>query len=165
MMINTDLYVRDVPGQLVSSLEPISAADGNIVGVVHNREQLVSGRISVNVTFDVDPARLEALKREWGERDVIVAKMGSVTETYPMDYMLIGDLSASYIEGLFDEASQRIGLRSVDVEYSSRNGDGGKRTAMVSVKVGREEELAELDAFLSAACREAGLVYVRGLDR
>ena len=42
MKINADIYVKDVPGTLVSSLEPISTLGGNIVGVVHNREQIVS---------------------------------------------------------------------------------------------------------------------------
>ena len=54
MMVNAELYVRDLPGQLVGSLEPISLVDGNIVGVVHNREQMVNQRICVNVTFQIN---------------------------------------------------------------------------------------------------------------
>ena len=50
MMVNAELYVRDLPGQLVGSLEPISMVDGNIVGVVHDREQKVNNRILVSVT-------------------------------------------------------------------------------------------------------------------
>ena len=40
MKINADIYVKDVPGTLVSSLEPISTLGGNIVGVVHNRDTM-----------------------------------------------------------------------------------------------------------------------------
>ena len=64
MKISADIYVKDVPGTLVSSLEPISTLGGNIVGVVHNREQVVSGRISVNVIFNIEPQSLDALKKE-----------------------------------------------------------------------------------------------------
>ena len=63
MKISADIYVKDVPGTLVSSLEPISTLGGNIVGVIHNREQVVSGRISVNVIFNMDQKSLDALKR------------------------------------------------------------------------------------------------------
>ena len=38
MIVNAELYVRDMPGQLVGSLDPISLVDGNILGVVHNRD-------------------------------------------------------------------------------------------------------------------------------
>ena len=76
MKINADIYVKDVPGTLVSSLEPISTLGGNIVGVVHNREQIVSGRISVNVIFNMEQSSLDALKKEWKARDIIIADFG-----------------------------------------------------------------------------------------
>ena len=79
MKINADIYVKDVPGTLVSSLEPISTLGGNIVGVVHNREQVVSGRISVNVIFYMEPQSLDALKKEWKARDIIIADIGEAS--------------------------------------------------------------------------------------
>ena len=164
MKINADLYVKDVPGQLVSSLEPISSVDGNIVGVVHNREQTINGRIVVNVTFDVDPDQVDHLKKIWKSRDVIVAKLDSVIETFTMDYMLVGNLSASYIEELFNEASNEISLESIDIGYSSKTAND-TRTAMISVKVQKDEDLKKLDKFLSSACRKAGFVYIRGVGQ
>ena len=164
MKINTDLYVKDVPGQLVSSLEPISSVDGNIVGVVHNREQTINGRIVVNVTFDIDPDRVDRLKKIWKSRDVIVAKLDSVVETFTMDYMLIGSLSASYIENLFNEASKEISLNSIDIGYSSKTAND-TRTAMISVKVQKDDDLKKLDEFLSSACRKTGFIYIRGVGQ
>lgn len=162
MKINADLYVKDVPGQLVSSLEPISSVDGNIVGVVHNREQSVNGRIVVNVTFDVDPNQVDNLRKIWKSRDVIVAKLDSVVETFTMDYMLVGNLSASYIEELFGEASTEISFESIDIGYSSKTAKD-TRTAMISVKVQKDDDLKKLDRFLSSACKKAGFVYIRGV--
>ena len=31
MIVNAELYVKDLPGQLVGSLEPIPLVDGNIM--------------------------------------------------------------------------------------------------------------------------------------
>ena len=79
MLVNADIYVKDIPGQLVSALEPMSTVNANIIGVVHSRDQMISGRIAVNITFDIDPERIDSLKEIWTSRDVIVAKIDSVT--------------------------------------------------------------------------------------
>jgi ACT domain-containing protein len=164
MKINADLYVKDIPGQLVGSLEPISAMNGNIVGVVHNREQVISGRIAVNVTFDIDLDKVETLKKEWKSRDVIVARMGTAFEVFSMDYMLIGNVKASAIEEMINEVSESIDFESVDVEYSSKI-SSSTRTAMISAKVHSQQDLDTLDKFLSNSSKKAGFVYVRGLGQ
>ncbi len=163
MMVNADLYVKDLPGHLVGSLEPISMVDGNIVGVVHDREQKVNQRICVNVTFKIDSnVELDKLKEIWKTRDVMIARIGSVYETYTMNYMLVGSFTASYIERLLDEASNVVAYESVDVSYSSTNEDSTK-TAMLTVEVKSKDELDKLDSFLNSACKEAGIIYIRGL--
>ncbi|MDN5358136.1 MAG: hypothetical protein PWR17_1305 [Candidatus Methanomethylophilaceae archaeon] len=163
MIVNAELYVKDLPGQLVGSLEPISMVDGNIMGVVHDREQIVNHRISLNVTFEVeDTTQLKRLEDIWKSRDVIISSIGSVYSTFSMEYLLIGHITASYIERLMDEASQAVTIDSIDIQYSSKNHDE-KRTAMISVKVREECDLDRLDRFLRYACREGAITYIRGL--
>lgn len=163
MMVNAELYVKDLPGQLVSSLEPISLVDGNIVGVVHDREQIINQRIRINVTFEIKGAiELDKLKDIWKKRDVLIARMGSVFETHTIEYMLVGEFTASYIENLIDEASNMISFESVDVSYSSKNAQS-KRTAMITAEVLTEEDLDKSDRFFAAACREGAIVFIRGL--
>ena len=109
MLVNAELYVKDLPGQLVGSLEPISMVNGNIVGVVHNRERIVNQRICINVTFEVKKNEdVEALKKIWKAKDILIAKIGSVYETFTMEYLLLGTFTASYIENLMDEAAAMI---------------------------------------------------------
>lgn len=163
MKINADIYVKDVPGQLVASLEPISTYDGNIIGVVHNREQVISGRILVNIIFDMDATNLELLKKEWRSKDVIIVKMDEAVESYSMDYMLVGNINASKIEEIMERASRDIDLQSVDIGYSSR-GDKGSRTAMISVSVSSKDDLSSLNDFLSKEANASGLTYIRGVD-
>lgn len=163
MMVNAELYVRDLPGQLVGSLEPISMVDGNIVGVVHDREQIVNQRICINVTFEVNGSpELDKLKAIWKSKDVLIARIGSVFETYTMEYMLVGSFTASYVENLIDEASNVVSFESIDVSYSSKNSTS-TRTAMISAELLSEDDLNRLDKFLISACREGGIVYIRGL--
>ena len=163
MIVNAELYVKDLPGRLVGSLEPISMVDGNIMGVVHDREQIVDGRISINVTFEVeDVTQLKQLEDIWKDRDVIISNMGSVYNTYSMEYLMIGNITASRIEELMDEASKKIKLESMDIQYSSKDHDEN-RTAMISVKVREKDDIGGLDQFLRTSCKKDDITYVRGL--
>ncbi len=164
MIVNAELFVKDLPGQLVGSLAPISMVDGNILGVVHNREKIVNHRICLNVTFEVEgDDQLERLKGIWESKDIIISKIGSACQTFTMDYMLIGDIDARYIEGLINRASTIVDLEAVDVRYSSKHGDYSKRTGMLSVKTKSKEDLDKLDEFMDTECRKTGNTYVRGV--
>ena len=163
MIVNAELFVKDHPGQLVGSLEPISLMDGNILEVVHNREKIVNNRICINVTFEVEgQEQLCRLKDVWKSKDIIIARLGSVYQTYTMEYMLIGDFDGGKIEDLMAEAGRMMSLAATDVRYSSK-GDVSKRTAMLAVKTRSEEELDMMDRFLDEKCRESGITYVRGV--
>ncbi|MCL2149076.1 MAG: homoserine dehydrogenase [Methanomassiliicoccaceae archaeon] len=163
MMVNAQLYVKDLPGRLVESLEPISLVNGNIVGVVHDREQIVNQRICIDVTFEVrGNPELEQLKDIWKSKDVLIAKIGSVYKTYTMEYMLVGSFKASFVESLIDKASKAVTFESVDVSYSSKNASSA-RTAMISAELRSEGDVKTLDAFLMGACKKSKIVYIRGL--
>lgn len=162
-MVNAQLYVKDLPGRLVESLEPISLVNGNIVGVVHDREQIVNHRICIDVTFEIkNNEELDHLKDIWKSKDVLIANIGSVYKTYTMEYMLVGNFTASFVESLIDEASEITSFESVDVNYSSKNASSA-RTAMISAEVMSKDDINRLDAFLMAACKKSGIVYIRGL--
>ena len=163
MIVNAELYVKDLPGQLVGSLEPISVVDGNILGVVHNRERIVNHRICINITFEVEEDQLERLKHIWKSKDIVISKIGSAYETYTMDYLLIGDIDAQYIEGLISKASKVAALDAVDVRYSSKTDASANKSGMISVKTRSKEDLGKLDAFLAEECAKTGTVYVRGV--
>ena len=164
MIVNAELFVKDLPGQLVGSLDPISLLDGNIVEVVHNREKIVNHRICINVTFEIeDQEQLCRLKDVWKSKDIIISRLGSVYQTYSMEYMLIGNFDGKKVEDLIREASENINLDATDIRYSSKAGDSERRTAMVAVKTRSEEDLEMLDSFLDDRCREAGITYVRGV--
>ena len=163
MMVNAQLYVKDLPGCLVQSLEPISLVNGNIVGVIHDREQIVNQRICIDITFEIrDASELDKLKDIWRSKDVLIAKIGSVYKTYTMEYMLVGKFNASFVESLIDEASAAVSFESADVSYSSKNASS-MRTAMISAELMSESDLKRFDAFLADACKKSNIVYIRGL--
>ena len=164
MKVNADLYVKDVPGQLVGSLDPISAVEGNIVGVVHNREKMIDGRIGVNITFEIESSeQLEKLKNIWKSKDVIISRIGSVVETFPMEYMLIGKIHGGQIEELMMDAQQKIAFESVDIRYSSKTGSD-EHTVMISAKLRSQKDIKKLDKFIASSCKKSNILYIRGVE-
>ncbi len=164
MIVNAELFVKDLPGQLVGSIEPISLVDGNIMGVMHDRERIVNHRICINITFEVDSeSQLEELKKIWMSKDIIISKIDSVYQTYTMDYMLIGEIDAPYIEKLINDASKIANMDAVDVRYSSKTNASSRRSGMISVKTRSADDLSKLDRFLAEECAKTGTTYVRGV--
>ncbi|MBR4244795.1 MAG: homoserine dehydrogenase [Candidatus Methanomethylophilaceae archaeon] len=163
MIVNAELFVNDLPGQLIGSIEPISMVDGNILGIVHNRDRIVDHRICVNVTFEVGDRQLERLKELWKARDIVISSLGSVHETYTMDYILIGDVNAQYIEGLLKKINEATTLDEVNVSYSSKSIRTASHTSLITVKARYEDNLDKIDAILRRECKKANVTYVRGV--
>ncbi len=165
MRVNADLYVKDVPGQLVAALEPVSIMEGNIVGVVHHRDQVMNDRIGINITFDLtDKDRLEKLMAIWKDRDVRVSRIGSVVETFPMDYLLIGQISPSQLETMLDEVRDMLGMESLDIRYSSVM-ESGSRTALINAKFTSEANLRKAEDLIQELVRDKDILAVRGLGK
>lgn len=162
MLVNADIYVRDVPGQLVAALEPMSTVNANIIGVVHSREQMISGRIAVNLTFDIGPDSIDKLKDIWKEKDVIVVRIGSAVDLRNITFMIIGDLTAVTVEEIMTAAAEKVEIQSKNIRISSNS--SGRNTCMISVNVKTEEELETLDRFMSEGCKDKGYTYIRGVE-
>ncbi|AMK13433.1 allosteric regulator of homoserine dehydrogenase [methanogenic archaeon mixed culture ISO4-G1] len=163
MIVNAELFVNDLPGQLIGSLEPISLVDGNILGVVHNRDKIIDHRICVNLTFEIDDRRLDELKDLWKSKDIVISSLGSVHETFAMQYILIGDVNAQYVEGLLKKINEATTLDEVNVSYSTKSVKNSTHTSLISVKARYENNLDKIDAILRKECKANNITYVRGV--
>lgn len=164
MKVNVDLSLMDIPGQLVGALEPISANDGNIIGVVHHHDVMVGGRIAVNVTFEVRTDKsLERIMEVWEGSNVIVVKMDAVYESYPLQYLLVGDISSREIEALTHGMESMEGVASLDIRITGSL-TSGSRAAMVTGRVTREGSLETVEQFFRQHAENGGYMLIRGLE-
>ena len=162
MLVTANIYVRDVPGQLVAALEPMSSVNANIIGVVHSRDQTISGRISVDLTFDIDPDLIETLKKIWISKDVIVSTIGSVVDLHNTVFMVLGSVNAASMDEMMDLAREKVGIESCDIRISTRS--SGNNTALVSASVKSEEDLDALGRLIAEQCKSKGYTYIRGVE-
>ncbi len=163
MKVNVELRLKDVPGQLILALEPISTNGGNIVGVVHHRDVVVGGHITVNVTFEIRSDKtLERILDTWREREIDVARFGSLYETFPIECLLVGEISPQELNSIVDRIESMEDLESVDLRYSVSAASDGK-AALVIGKVRRREAVEKVERFLEKRGKRAGFLLIRGL--
>ncbi len=162
MKFNADIYVKDVPGQLVASLEPISLHEGNIIGVFHDREQVLSGRILVHVIFDMPQTSLAGLKKEWKDRDVNIVKVDEAPEDLLVDYLLIGDIHSKRLEKSVSEFMDKMPFGSIQARYISKN-PAKTGSMLFSLTVSGEEDVKKLDDFFDKKAKQEKLTIIKGV--
>jgi len=163
MRVHADLRLKDVPGQLVRALEPISSFGGNIVGVVHHHDQVAGGRISVNVTFEVKSQKqLESTLQAWKGLDIDVARLSSLFETFEFEYVITGEISPTELREITDGIESVNELDSVDLRYSV-SPSTGEKAILIFGKVKQKAALARVDDFLRQRALQSGFLLISGL--
>ena len=151
----------DVPGQLVGA-RAISANDGNIIGCTTTA--MVGGRIAANVTFEVRTDKsLERIMEAWDDIGVIVVKMDAVYESYPLQYLLVGNIPSREIEALTHGMESMEGVASLDIRITGSL-TSGSRAAMVTGRVTRKGSLHTVEQFFRQHAENGGYMLIRGLE-
>jgi ACT domain-containing protein len=161
MRVNVDIQLKDIPGQLIGALEPISKNDGNIRGVVHRHDIVSGGKIAINLTFEVGNQKsLDKILAEWKEKDVDVLKIDHLFETFKLDYVIVGELPPTEVRKII-EGIQAIGdVESIDIRYSV---SGAKdKAALISGKVRNKEVIKKANKFINERAKRAGYIVIRG---
>ncbi len=161
MRVNADLRLKDMPGQLIGALQPISDHDGNIMGVLHSREKVSGGRINVNVNFEIRTEKgLELVLEDWRKREVDVVRIDHLFETFPLEYILVGSLLPDEMRTITDGLQSLEGMESLDLRYSI---SGQKeRTAMISGKVRSRETITQANKLMAERAKRMNLLLIRG---
>ena len=85
--MNLVLELLDVPGQLVSVLEPISGLGANLVTVIHKRDSKnENGKIPVQLTLEGEQENLNRVIDRFNELGVdIIEKDGVINKEFKLD--------------------------------------------------------------------------------
>jgi ACT domain-containing protein len=161
LRVNVDLRLKDVPGQLIGALEPVSKNDGNIVGIVHSHDKVSAGRIGVNLTFEVtSEMNLDKIMNEWRSRGVDILKIDHLFETFQLEYIIVGAVSADEMKKITDGIQALGGVESLNVRYSVSATD--EKTALISGKVRSKDIIKKANNFMSERAKRSGFLMIRG---
>jgi ACT domain-containing protein len=119
MIVSMTLELKDIPGQLVLALSPISELHGNIMSVVHQHEEKTPrGTIPVQITFEIDQKVLENLIERLENSGVKVARVGEERLRSSVSVVLIGHIIHSDIGDTIDKIDSTGFAEVVDLSLS-----------------------------------------------
>ncbi len=119
MIVSMTLELKDIPGQLVLALSPISELHGNIMSVVHQHEEKTPrGTIPVQITFEIDQNILGELIDMLEKSGVRVARVGEERLRSSVSVVLIGHIIHSDIGDTIDRIDRTGFAEVVDLSLS-----------------------------------------------
>src|SRR3990170_2491974 len=119
MIVSMTLELKDIPGQLVLALSPISEFHGNIMSVIHQHEEKTPrGTIPVQITFEIDQRVLDELIEKLEKSGVRVARAGEERLRSSVSVVLIGHIIHSDIGDTIDRIDSTGYAEVVDLSLS-----------------------------------------------
>ena len=133
MRINVVLEVLDVPGQLVSVLEPISGLGANLVTVIHKRDyKNDNGMVPVRLTLEGEREDLKKVIKRYDDLGVSVLEIDDVVRKEKISTILYGHIVDKDLRDTMDRINELDGVSIVgfDIKF---NGES-KSTALINVE-------------------------------
>ena len=155
MIISMTLELKDIPGQLVLALEPISELQGNIMGVVHQHEEKTPrGTIPVQVMFELEQSKLDELTERLEKSGVRVARVGEERLRSSVSVVLIGHIVHSDMGDTIDKIDSTGFAEVVDLSLSMPEIDKQSSAYLVINAVSDKELDKALDVLRDVASRK-----------
>lgn len=146
------LELKDIPGQLVIALSPISELHGNIMSVVHQHEEKTPrGTIPVQVTFEIDQKILNKLIERLEKSGVRVARVGEERLRSSVSVILIGHIIHSDIGDTIEKIDSTGFAEVVDLSLSMPAIEKTSSAYIVINAVGEKELKKALDVLREVA--------------
>jgi ACT domain-containing protein len=152
MIVSMTLELKDIPGQLVIALSPISELHGNIMSIVHQHEEKTPrGTIPVQVTFEIDQKILDKLIERLEKSGVRVARVGEERLRSSVSVILIGHIIHSDIGDTIDKIDSTGFAEVVDLSLSMPAIERTSSAYLVINAVGENELKKALDVLREVA--------------
>jgi len=152
MIVSMTLELKDIPGQLVLALAPISELHGNIMSVVHQHdEKTPRGTIPVQITFEIEHKVLNKLIERLEKSGVRVARVGEERLRSTVSVILIGHIVHSDMGDTIDRIDSTGFAEVVDMSLSMPAIDKTSSSYLVINAVGEKELSIALDTLREVA--------------
>ena len=152
MIISMTLELKDIPGQLVLALSPISELHGNIKSVVHQHdEKTPRGTIPVQVRFEIEPRVLDELIERLENSGVRVARVGEERLRSSISVVLIGHIVHSDLGDTIDKIDSTGFAEVIDMSLSMPAIEKTSSAYLVINAIGEKELVKALDILREVA--------------
>ena len=134
MRMNLILEVLDVPGQLVSILNPISELGANVVTIVHKREiKAEESKAAIQIALEGERENLQAVIDKFKEMGVPLIEVDDSVKKEKLSTILYGHIIDTDLRDTVDKINAVEGLVVSDLQLKL---DGElKSTALLTIEL------------------------------
>ena len=134
MRMNLILEILDVPGQLVSILNPIGELGANVVTIVHKREISASeGKAAIEIALEGERGNLQAVVDKFKEMGVQLLEVDDTIRKDKLSTILYGHIIDTDLRDTVDKINAVDGLVVIDLQLKL---DGElKSTALLTIEL------------------------------
>ena len=133
MRMNLVLELLDVPGQLVSVLEPISGLGANLVTVIHKRDfKNDHGMVPVQLTLEGEHEDLKKVVNRFEELGFSIIEMDGVVKKETITTIFFGHIVDQDLRDTMDRINELDGV--VIVAFDIKLNGEEKSTALINIE-------------------------------
>ncbi len=145
MRIASTLELLDKPGNLLAALAPLSALGGNIISIVHHRDQRTSrGNIPVQIVFEIDENKRQLLIGELEKSGITVASIDETNLIERESVILIGHIIHTDIKDTINRIDCTGFAEVTDISIAMPAIEGESSAHMLIEAVGKSELAAAI---------------------
>jgi len=162
-MLTMVVELEDKPGQLIKVLEPISRFNGNVISVVHRRDETTPlGRIPVRIAVQIDEKKIEDLIKAIKDRGIVVRSYNRVRLTATASVLLIGHIIETDLKDTIGKIDSTGFAEVVEMRISMPELDKPS-TAFMTISAENEKRLEDAIGILRKTCGEKDIVVIEPL--
>jgi ACT domain-containing protein len=159
------LEMKDSPGQLVAALKPISDVGGNIIAVIHQREQGSDhGTLDVQIVLEVPDGRLEMLTGLLKEQGVHIQRIGEQRLLYKRTVILIGHLMHTDLSDTIGRIDN-TGFAEVSELVMSMPAVKDRSSSRLTIRSVSKEDMESALGILREVSQQKSLLLIEPLEK
>lgn len=158
------LEMRDTPGQLVRALKPVSETGGNIIAVIHQREERGEKKdiISVQIVVELPEGRLEELLARMRDQGVSIQRLGTERLLHRRSLIMIGHIMHTDLTDTVDRID-KTGFAEVSELEMIMPAISEPSSARITIKATSAESMDRAVEVLRGVAREKDILVVEPL--
>lgn len=119
MRVSMDIELKDVPGQMLLALQPLSECKANLITVVHHHQKRTPRKtVPVKLVLETRPESIETIKAKLEENGIRVVRVGEHRFRESINVVLIGHVVHTGIQDTIDEIDRTGFAEVVDLSLS-----------------------------------------------
>lgn len=164
MQVSMKLEMKDAPGQLVAALQPISEVGGNIIAVIHQRDEKADDdKLGVQIVLEIQDDRLNELIARIKDKGVNVVRIGKRRLLYTQTVIMIGHIMHTDLGDTVDRIDC-TGFAEVTDMNMVMPAINEPSSALIVIRAVDRHEMEQTMEILRTVAKEKDLLIIEPLE-